>query len=50
MFDKIPKTCQYAYARVSSKLQQDTSFLERQKQEFIKHGVPEENIRIEIGK
>ena len=49
MFDQIPKTCRYAYARVSSKSQEENSSLEFQKQEFIQQGVPEKNIRIEIG-
>jgi len=49
MFDQIPKTCRYAYARVSSKSQEENSSLESQKQEFIQQGVPEKNIRIEIG-
>ena len=45
MFDQIPKSCRYAYARVSSK----TQALESQKQEFLRQGVPEKNIRIEVG-
>jgi DNA invertase Pin-like site-specific DNA recombinase len=49
MFQDISRNCRYAYARVSSKSQQDNSSLESQKQEFIKLGVPEKNIRIEIG-
>ena len=49
MFDQIPKSCYYAYARVSSKTQEENSSLESQKQEFIRQGVPEKNIRIEIG-
>jgi len=49
MFDQIPKSCRYAYARVSSKTQEENSSLESQKQEFIRQGVPEKNIRIEIG-
>nr|YP_010133974.1 putative serine recombinase [Tryblionella apiculata]QWM93463.1 putative serine recombinase [Tryblionella apiculata] len=49
MFDQIPKNCRYAYARVSSKSQEYNSSLESQKQEFIQQGVPEKNIRIEIG-
>ena len=35
--------------RVASKSQEDNSSLESQKQEFIQQGVPEKNIRIEIG-
>ncbi len=49
MFEEIPKNCRYAYARVSSKSQEENSSLESQKQEFIKLGVPEKNIRIEVG-
>ena len=49
MFEEIPMNCKYAYARVSSKSQQDNSSLESQKQEFLKLGVPEKNIRIEVG-
>lgn len=49
MFQEIPQNCLYAYARVSSKSQEDNSSLEAQKQEFIKHGVKRKNIRIEIG-
>ena len=49
MFEEIPKNRRYAYARVSSKSQEDNSSLESQKQEFLKLDVPEKNIRIEIG-
>jgi DNA invertase Pin-like site-specific DNA recombinase len=49
MFEDIPRSCRYGYARVSSKSQEENSSLESQKQEFIKLGVPEKNIRIEIG-
>ena len=49
MFQDISKNRRYAYARVSSKSQQENSSLESQKQEFMKQGVPEKNIRIEIG-
>jgi DNA invertase Pin-like site-specific DNA recombinase len=49
MFEDIPKSCRYGYARVSSKSQEENSSLESQKQEFIKLGVPEKNIRVEIG-
>ena len=49
MFEEIPMNCKYAYARVSSKSQQDNSSLESQKQEFLKLGVPEQNIRVEVG-
>ena len=49
MFEEIPTNCRYAYARVSSKSQENNSSLESQKQEFIKQGVPEKNIRVEVG-
>lgn len=49
MVEDIPRSCRYGYARVSSKSQEENSSLESQKQEFIKLGVPEKNIRIEIG-
>jgi DNA invertase Pin-like site-specific DNA recombinase len=49
MFQEIPTNCRYAYARVSSKSQENNSSLESQKQEFIKQGVPENNIRVEVG-
>lgn len=49
MFEKIPKNCRYAYARVSSKSQEDNSSLEFQKQEFLRLGVPKKNIRVEVG-
>lgn len=49
MFQEIPKNCRYGYARVSSKSQEENSSLESQKQELIKQGVPEKNIRVEIG-
>ena len=49
MFQEIPKNCQYAYARVSSKSQEDNSSLEFQKQEFLRLGVPKKNIRVEVG-
>lgn len=49
MFEEITKNCKYAYARVSSKSQENNSSLESQKQEFLKLGVPGKNIRIEIG-
>ncbi len=48
MFEEIPMNCKYAYARVSSKSQQDNSSLKSQKQEFLKLGVPEQNIRVEV--
>ena len=49
MFEEIPKNYRYAYARVSSKSQEDNSSLESQKQELLKQGVPEKNIRVEVG-
>lgn len=49
MFEGIPRNCRYGYARVSSKSQEANSSLEYQKQEFIKLGVPEKNIRVEVG-
>ena len=49
MFDNIPRSCRYGYARVSSKSQEENSSLKFQKQEFLKLGVPEKNIRIEVG-
>jgi len=48
MFQEIPKNCRYGYVRVSSKSQEENSSLESQKQEFIRQGVPEKNIRVEI--
>jgi len=49
MFEEIPKNCRYGYIRVSSQSQEENSSLESHKQEFLHHGVPEKNIRIEIG-
>jgi len=49
MFEKIPANCQYGYARVSSHSQEYNSSLESQKQELIEQGVPEKNIRVEVG-
>ena len=49
MFDDIPKSRRYGYARVSSKSQQENFSLESQKQEFLRQGVPEKNIRVEVG-
>ena len=48
MFEEIPKNCRYAYARVSSKSQEDNSSLEAQKDEFLRLGVPFKNIRVEV--
>ena len=49
MFEQISRTRRFGYARVSSQTQEDNSSLEAQKQEFIQKGVPEKNIRIEVG-
>jgi DNA invertase Pin-like site-specific DNA recombinase len=49
MFQEIPKNCRYGYIRVSSKSQEENSSLESQKKELLKEGVPEKNIRAEIG-
>jgi hypothetical protein len=49
MFNEIPENCRYAYARVSSKSQEDNSSLEAQKDEFLRQGVPKKNIRVEVG-
>jgi len=49
MFDNIPRSCRYGYARVSSKSQEENSSLKSQEQEFVKLGVPKKNIRIEVG-
>ena len=35
MFQEIPKSCRYAYARVSSKSQEENSSLEFQNQELL---------------
>ena len=48
-FEEVSKNRRYAYARVSSKTQEDNSSLEAQKQKFIQKGVPEKNIRVEVG-
>lgn len=44
MFEEIPINCKYAYVCVNYKLQQYNSYLESQKEEFMKLGVPEKNI------
>ena len=49
MFEQISRTRRFGYARVSSQTQEDNSSLEAQKEEFIQKGVPEKNIRIEVG-
>jgi len=46
---KISHNNRYGYARVSSREQTENSSLESQKAELIKLGVPEENIRVEVG-
>lgn len=49
MFQEIFRNCRYGYVRVRSKSQKDNFSLESQKQEFLRQGVPEKNIRVEIG-
>lgn len=49
MFSQIPENRRYGYTRVSSKFQETNSSLESQKEELLRYGVPEKNIRIEIG-
>ena len=49
MFQEIPKNCRYGYLRVSSKSQEENSLLESQKEKLINQGVPEKNIRLEVG-
>ncbi len=49
MFEEIPKNGRYGYVRVSSKSQEDNSSLESQKEELMRLGVPEKNIRVEVG-
>lgn len=49
MFEKIPKNCRYGYIRVSSKSQEDNSFLEFQKEELIEEGVSKKNILVKVG-
>ena len=49
MFEEVSKNRRFGYARVSSQTQEDNSSLEGQKQEFIQKGVPEKNIRVEVG-
>ena len=46
MFEEVPLNSRYAYARVSSKSQEDNSSLEAQKDEFLKLCVPVKNIRV----
>ena len=49
MFKEISKNRRYGYVRVSSKSQEDNSSLESQKEELLKQGVPNTNIRVEVG-
>lgn len=49
MFEQISRTRRFGYTRVSSQTQENNSSLEAQKEEFIQKGVPEKNIRIEVG-
>lgn len=49
MFEEIPANCRYGYVQVSSKSQQDNSFLESHKEELMRLGVQEKNIRVEVG-
>lgn len=49
MFEEVSKNRRFGYARVSSQTQEDNSSLEAQKQEFLQKGVPEKNIRVEVG-
>lgn len=39
----------YGYVRVSSKSQQSNFSIESQTKELIKNGIPEKNIRVEVG-
>ena len=48
MFEDIPRSCRYGYARVSSISPEEKSSLEYQEQEFIKFNIPKENIRFEV--
>jgi DNA invertase Pin-like site-specific DNA recombinase len=49
MLEEIESVRRYAYARVSSKSQEDNSSLEAQRKAFLDRGIPEENIREEVG-
>ena len=50
MSNTVDRNCKkYGYARVSSKSQEDNSSLESQKQELVRNGILESNIRIEVG-
>jgi len=48
-FKDIPENRRYGYYRVSSKEQARNSSLDTQKSELIRVGVPEHNIRTEVG-
>lgn len=49
MFEEIQKNRKYAYAKVNLESQEDNSFLEVQKDEFLLLGVPVKNIWVEVG-
>uniref|UniRef100_UPI003003915C putative serine recombinase n=1 Tax=Cocconeiopsis kantsiensis TaxID=3082010 RepID=UPI003003915C len=49
MFNEIPQSRRFGYTRVSSSSQNDRFSLESQKEELLKRGVLESNIREEIG-
>lgn len=49
MFEEILTNHKYGYARVSSESQKNNYSLESQKREFLKLGVSEKNIRVEVG-
>ena len=49
MFEEVLKNRRFGYQRVGSQTQKNNSSLEAQKQEFIRQGVPEKNIRTEVG-
>ena len=48
MFEEVSKNRRFAYARVSSQTQENNSSLKVQKQKFLKLGVSEKNIHLEI--
>lgn len=48
MFNEIPETCRYGYIKVNSNCQEDNLYLETQKNEFLKLGIPVKNIRLEV--
>jgi DNA invertase Pin-like site-specific DNA recombinase len=49
MFEEIPINSRFGYIRVSSKSQEENSSLESQKKLLINQGIPENNIRVEVG-